>query len=58
MEILELAPPLADYISEVMQIRGQPDPPNDEVLVERVKALRWAERDDGYERMYAALNGE
>ena len=40
MEILELAPPLADYISEVMQILGQPDPPNDEVLVERVKALR------------------
>jgi uncharacterized oxidoreductase len=49
--------PLADYISEVMQILGQPDPPNDEVLVEPVKALRWAERGGGYERMYAALNG-
>jgi hypothetical protein len=35
--------PLADYISDVMHILGQPDPPKDEVLVERVKALRWSE---------------
>jgi uncharacterized oxidoreductase len=50
------AMPLADYISDVMQILGQPDPPKGEVLVERVKALRWSERDGAYERMYAALN--
>jgi uncharacterized oxidoreductase len=50
------AMPLADYISEVMQILGQPDLPDDEILVERVKALRWAERDGTYKRMHAALN--
>ena len=52
------AMPLADYISEVMQIIGQPDLPDGEILVERVKALRWAERDGVYRRMYAALNGD
>jgi len=52
------AMPLADYISEVMQILGQPDLPDDEILVERVKALRWAERDGTYKRKYAALNGD
>jgi uncharacterized oxidoreductase len=51
------AMPLADYISEVMQILGQQDLPDDEILVERVKALRWAERDGTYKRIYAALNG-
>jgi uncharacterized oxidoreductase len=50
------AMPLADYISEVMQILGKPDLRDDEILVERVKALRWAERDGTYKRMHAALN--
>jgi hypothetical protein len=41
-----------------MQILSQPDLPDDEILVERVKVLRWAERDGTYKRMYGALNGD
>lgn len=50
------AMPLADYIAEVMQVLGQPDPSRGEVLVERVKAMRWAERGEGYEQIFAATN--
>jgi uncharacterized oxidoreductase len=49
--------PLADFIAEVMQILLDPDPPLGEILVKRVEALRWAERNDEYERWFAALNG-
>jgi uncharacterized oxidoreductase len=48
--------PLADYIVEVMQILSNPILPQDEILVDRVKALRWAEKNDQYEQMYRALN--
>jgi uncharacterized oxidoreductase len=72
VEVLELAPPyvqtemigadqahampLAEYIAEVMQILGDPQPPRGEILVERVKALRWAERNGDYEQKFALLN--
>ena len=51
------AMPLADYIAEVMEILGQPDLQDGEILVERVKMLRWAERNKEYDRLFAALNG-
>ena len=50
------AMPLADYIAEVMTLLEDPDLPNGEILVERVKALRWAERDGRYDATYAMLN--
>ena len=50
------AMPLADYVAEVMKILGNPKPPRSEILVERVKALRWAEKNDVYEKTFAALN--
>lgn len=36
------AMPLADFIAEVMQILSDPAPSHGEILVKRVKALRWA----------------
>jgi uncharacterized oxidoreductase len=50
------AMPLADYIAEVMQVLNEPAPSRGEILVERVKALRWAERNQEYEKMFKALN--
>ncbi len=50
------AMPLANYIAEVMQVLGESNPPDGEILVERVKALRFAERNGQYTRMFAALN--
>ena len=50
------AMPLADYIAEVMQALSDPNPSRGEILVERVKALRWAEKNDTYEQMFAVLN--
>jgi len=49
------AMPLADYIGEVMQILGGTDESRGEILVKRVEALRWAEKND-YEQMFTALN--
>lgn len=49
------AVPLADFITEVMQLLGNPNPPRGEILVERVKELRYAER-DGYEPIFEANN--
>jgi uncharacterized oxidoreductase len=49
------AMPLADYIAEVMQILSNPTPASDEILVERVKTLRWAER-TGYDKIFEANN--
>ena len=49
------AMPLADYISQTMQIlRTQPDVA--EVCVERVKPLRFAEKGGQYEAMFKGLN--
>jgi uncharacterized oxidoreductase len=52
------ATPLADYVAEVMQLLGNPNPPDGEILVKRVEALRFAERNGVYQRMFAALNGD
>ena len=52
------AMPLDDYIAEVLQVLGNMRPLRGEILVERVKALRWAERDGIYEQVFAALNSE
>jgi uncharacterized oxidoreductase len=72
VEVLELAPPyvqtemigadqalampLVEFIAEVMQLLGNPHPPRGEILVERVKALRWAEKNGNYEQKFALLN--
>lgn len=50
------AMPLAEYVAEAMQLLGDPTPPHGEILVERVKALRWAERNGEYEGKFALLN--
>lgn len=50
------AMPLADYIAEVMQLLGNPNPPNGEILVERVKGFRLAESNGSYEQTFKALN--
>ncbi len=50
------AMPLADYIAEVMQLLSEPDPPQGEILVERVKVLRWAERNGDYEQVFSERN--
>lgn len=50
------AMPLRDYIAEVMQILSDPDLPRGEIIVSRVKALRWAEKNDAYGQMFEALN--
>jgi uncharacterized oxidoreductase len=52
------AMPLADYIAEVMQLLGDGSWHSGEILVERVKGERWAERNGDYERRFVAFNGE
>jgi uncharacterized oxidoreductase len=47
--------PLADYIAEVMALI-EADPHADEILVERVKPLRFAERDGTHGQMLAMLS--
>lgn len=48
--------PLDAYIAEVMDLIRSGNTPAGEILVERVKPLRFAER-DGYQAVYAHLNG-
>lgn len=50
------AMPLDDYVAEVMELLGQPTPDDGEILVERVKALRTAERNGIYPKVYGHLN--
>ena len=50
------AMPLPAYIAEVMQLLELQVHPRDEVLVERDRARRWAERDGRYEATFAAMN--
>jgi uncharacterized oxidoreductase len=52
------AMPLADYVAEVMQLLGDCNSPSGEILVERVKGERWAERNGDYEQRFVAFNGE
>lgn len=48
--------PLADYTAEVLSLIERGDTPRGEILVERVKPLRFAEIGD-YEAMFHRLNG-
>ncbi|TDH34305.1 SDR family NAD(P)-dependent oxidoreductase [Pseudohoeflea suaedae] len=50
------AMPLADYISETMQIL-ESEPDAREILVSRVQPLRWAERDRNFQQVFGRLNG-
>lgn len=50
------AMPLGVYIEEAMHLLTDPSPPGGEILVERVKGERWAERDGNYERRFANFN--
>ncbi len=49
--------PLADYNAEVIGLIERGDTPRGEILVERVKPLRWSEVNGNYEQVYALLNG-
>lgn len=50
------AMPLAEYIEEAIALLGGPNPTDGEILVERVKALRLAERRGFYQEVYDRLN--
>jgi uncharacterized oxidoreductase len=50
--------PLADYVAEVLRMLGEPIPAYGEILARRAEALRWAERNGEYERVFAARNAE
>jgi uncharacterized oxidoreductase len=50
------AMPLADYIAETVQLIANP-PGSGEILVERVKPLRWAEKNGNFEQIFQNLNG-
>lgn len=50
------AMPVAGYVAEVMALLAQGAHERGEVLVERDKARRWAERDGRYEATFAAMN--
>ena len=49
------AMPLDDFVAETMALL-QSEPAPDEIVVERVKRLRFAERDGAYDDIFAALN--
>jgi len=49
--------PLADYTAEVMGLIERGETPGGEILVERVKPLRFAEAEGVYAAVYARLNG-
>jgi uncharacterized oxidoreductase len=50
------AMPLAEYIAEVMQVLGDPNPSRGEILVKRAEALCWAERNGNYDQLFTARN--
>jgi uncharacterized oxidoreductase len=50
------AMPLADYVTEVMQLFDDPKRSGGEILVQRVQALRWAGKNGDYERIFTANN--
>lgn len=49
------AMPLSDYISEVLHLLEIGDLPKGEILVERVKPLRWAEKEGKYDAVMEML---
>src|SRR6266404_6150052 len=50
------AMPPADFVTEVMEVLGESEVSHGEILVNRVKALRWAERSNDYDQKFLALN--
>lgn len=50
------AMPLDAYVADVMQLLQRGEHPRGEVLLERDKARRWAERDGGYDGIFATMN--
>lgn len=52
------AMPLDRYIAEVLDGLETCSHPEGEILVERVKPLRWAERNGAYDELYAMLNSD
>jgi uncharacterized oxidoreductase len=50
------AMPLADYVTEVMQLLDDPNLSGGEILVQRAQALRWAGKNGDYERIFTANN--
>lgn len=50
------AMPLDEYIAETVELIGNP-PASGEILVERVKPLRWAEKNGNFEQIFGTLNG-
>lgn len=50
------AMPLADYISETVTLLDNP-PASGEILVERVKPLRWAETNGNFDQIFDTMNG-
>jgi uncharacterized oxidoreductase len=50
------AMPLPDYLAEVLRLLENGDTPRGEVLLERDLPRRWAERDGGYDAMFAVMN--
>lgn len=50
------AMPLTAYISEVMAMLDEGNHPRGELLLERDRPRRWAERDGTYDSLFAALN--
>lgn len=50
------AMPLNEYIAQVMHLLETKDHPRGEVLVERDRGRRWAERDGRYDAIFAAIN--
>jgi uncharacterized oxidoreductase len=50
------AMPLAGYVAEVMQMLGEPISESGEILADRAKALRWAEKNGEYEQLFSARN--
>jgi uncharacterized oxidoreductase len=47
--------PLDEYIAETISLL-ETEPEADEIIVERVKPLRFAERDGRYDEVYLAFN--
>jgi hypothetical protein len=48
--------PLADYVAAVMELPGEPAQAYDEVLVDRVKLPRDAEKGGRYKQIFTANN--
>lgn len=50
------AMPLDEYIAETVQLIANP-PASGEILVERVKPLRWAEKNGNFDQIFEHMNG-